>query len=102
MFGSKNHQCVCLSLSHVQLFEIPWTVVCQAPTSMRFYRQEYWSGLPFPSPGDLPGQWTEPRSPTLQAESLPHEPPEGIIYTCSLLLHASFLANFISPTVRKR
>ena len=42
------------SLSHVQLFVTPWTVVYQAPPSMGFSRQEYWSGLPFPSPGDLP------------------------------------------------
>ena len=46
----------------------PWTVACQAPLSMRFSRQEYWSGLPFPSPGDLPDPGIEPGSPTLQAE----------------------------------
>ena len=45
---------MCLSLSHVQLFVIPWTIACQAPLSMEFSRQEYWSGLPLPSPGDLP------------------------------------------------
>ena len=47
----------------------PWTVACQAPLSMGFSRQEYWSGLPFPSPGDLPDPGIEPGSPTLQAES---------------------------------
>ena len=41
-------------LSHIQLFERPWTIAHQAPLSMEFYRQEYWSGLPFPSPRDLP------------------------------------------------
>ena len=41
-------------LSHVRVFETPWTLVCQAPLSMGFPRQEYWSGLPFPTPGDLP------------------------------------------------
>ena len=51
--------CVCVSvcvqlLSHVWLFVTPWTVACQAPLSMQFSRQEYWSGLPFPTPGDLP------------------------------------------------
>ena len=51
----------------------PWTVVCQAPPSMGFSRQEYWSGLPFPSPGDLPDPWIESRSPTLQADSLPSQ-----------------------------
>ena len=53
---------------------IPWTVVCQVPLSMEFSRQEYWSGLPFPSPGDLPDPGMEPGSPELQAESLPPEP----------------------------
>ena len=53
----------------------PWTVAHQAPPSMGFSRQEYWSGLPFPSPGDLPDPGIEPRSPTLQADSLPSEPP---------------------------
>ena len=48
----------------------PWTVTYQAPPSMGFSRQEYWSGLPFPSPGDLPGPGTKPRSPALQADSL--------------------------------
>jgi len=45
---------VCVLLSRVLLFATPWTVACQAPLSMEFSRQEYWSGLPFPSPGDLP------------------------------------------------
>ena len=53
----------------------PWTVACQAPLSMGFSRQEHWSGLPFPSPGDLPDPGIEPRSPALQAYSLPFEPP---------------------------
>ena len=51
----------------------PWTVAHQAPLSMGFPRREYWSGLPFPSPGDLPNPGTEPRSPALQADSLPTE-----------------------------
>ena len=54
----------------------PWTVAYQAPLSMGFSRQEYWSGLPFPSPGDLSDPGTEPRSSTLQADALPSEPPE--------------------------
>ena len=49
----------------------PWTVACQAPLSMGFSGQEYWSGLPFPPPWDLPNKGTEPRSPALQANSLP-------------------------------
>ena len=56
-----------------QLFATPWTVAYQVPPSMRFSRQEYWSGLPFPSPGDLPNPAIEPRSPTLQADALPSE-----------------------------
>ena len=63
------------SLSRVQLFATPWTVVSQAPPSMEFSRQEYWSGLPFPSPGDLPNPGIEPRSPALQTDALPSEPP---------------------------
>ena len=53
----------------------PWTVAHQAPQSMGFSRQEYWSGLPFPSPGDLPDPGTEPRSPTLRTDALLSEPP---------------------------
>ena len=53
----------------------PWTVPYQAPPSMGFSRQEYWSGLPFPSPGNLPDPGMEPRSPALQEDSLPSEPP---------------------------
>ena len=53
----------------------PWTVARQAALSMGFSRQEYWSGLPFPSPGNLPNPGTEPRSPALQVDSLPSEPP---------------------------
>ena len=52
-----------------------WTVAHQAPPSMGFSRQEYWSGLPFPSPGDLPNPGIEPRSPTLQADALTSAPP---------------------------
>ena len=53
------------SLSCVQLFATPWTVAYQDPRSMGFSRQEYWSGLPFPSPGDLPDPGIEARSPAL-------------------------------------
>ena len=63
------------SLSGVQLFATPWTVAYEASLSMGFSRQEYWSGLPFPSPGDLPDPGIEPGSPTLEAEALTSEPP---------------------------
>ena len=62
-------------LSRIQLFVTPWTVARQAPLFMEFSRQEYWSGLPFPSLGDLPDPGIERRSPALQADSLPSEPP---------------------------
>ena len=68
----------CFSLSHVQLFMTPRTIAHQAPLSMGFSRQEYWSGLPFPSPGDLLNPEIEPGSPALQAYSLPSEPPEKL------------------------
>ena len=63
------------SLSRVRLFATPWSVAHQAPPSMEFSRQQYWSGLPFPSPGDLPDQGIEPGSPALQADALPSELP---------------------------
>ena len=62
-------------LSRVRLFATLWTVAHQAPLSMGFSRQEYWSGLPFPSPGDLPNLGIKPRSPALQADALTSEPP---------------------------
>ena len=62
-------------LSHVRLFATPWTVAHQAPPSMGFSRQEYWIGLPFPSPGDLPNPGIKPGSPAFQADALTSEPP---------------------------
>ena len=62
-------------LSHVQLFVTPWTVACQAPLSMGLSQQEYWSGLPFTSPGDLPNPGSKQEYPAMQANSLPSEPP---------------------------
>ena len=64
-FWKKNleiRMCMLSCFSHVQLFATPWTVAHQAPLSMVFPRQEYWSGLPFPSPGDLPNPWIKPAS----------------------------------------
>ena len=66
---SVNHSVVADSLWP------PWAVACQAPLSMVFSRQEYWSGLPCPSPGDLPNPGIKPLSPTLQVDSLPSKPP---------------------------
>ena len=62
-------------LSCVRLFATPWTVAYQASLSMGFSRQEYWSGLPLPSPGDVPDPGIEPGSPALEADALTSEPP---------------------------
>ena len=91
MYVSPNHCAVCLKLilhcksamrrcvlSHVRLFAAPWTVACQASLSVGFSRQEYWSRLPFPPPGDLPDQGSSPRLLHLlhwQLGSLPLAPP---------------------------
>ena len=58
----KRYVCVLNHFSHVQLFVTLWTVAHQAPLSMGFSRQEYWSGLPCPLPGDLPNSWIKPES----------------------------------------
>ena len=81
------------SLSRIQLFVIPWTVVYQVPLSMGFSRQAYRSGLPFPSPGDLSNPGIEPRSPALQADTLPSEPPGN-----SRLLQRAGLPSFSWPS----
>ena len=68
----------------------PWTVAYQSPPSMGFSRQEYWSGLPFPSPGDLPNPGIEPGSPAFQADTLTSESPGKQNYTkegCKLYLN---------------
>ena len=63
------------SLRHIRLFVIPWTVARQAPLSTGFPRQEYWSGLPFPSPGDLPCPGIKPASPALTGGFFTTAPP---------------------------
>jgi len=65
------HPCVCCHFSHVWLFVTLWTIACQAPLSLGFSREEYWSGLPFPPTRDLPNPGIKPKSPALQADSLP-------------------------------
>ena len=74
-FSSYELKWKCQFLSHVWPFVTSWTVAHQAPLSTEFSRQEYWNGLPFPYPGDLPGSGIKPGSPTLQADSLPSESP---------------------------
>ena len=87
--------CVCQPLSRVQLFMIPWAVACQAPLSMEFSRQEYWSGLPFSIPGDLPDPGIKLRSPALQADSLQFE-PQGKNYVSTMYPTLTFSTFFSS------
>ena len=68
----------------------PWIVAQQAPLSMEFFRQEYWSGLPFSSPGGLPDPGIEPCSPALQGDSLPSEPPGKPLFGTRPLIIAIF------------
>ena len=84
---------MCQLLSCVQLYATPWTVTCQAPLSKRFSKQECWSGLPCTSPGDLPDPGIEPRSPALQADSLPSE-PLGKQSKKSILCRSGFRISF--------
>ena len=86
---NKKHLCCTQSLSRVHLFVTPWTVARQAPLSMRFSRQEHWSRLPCPPPGQLPNSGNEPKSPTLLhcrkiLYPLSHlgRPPKSIINNC--------------------
>ena len=73
--------CVCVHMCSIISDSVtPWTVAHQAPLSIEFSRQEYWSGLPFPFPRDLPNPGIEPGSPALQADSLPTEPPVHIYF----------------------
>ena len=71
--------------SHVQLFAIPWIIALQAPLSMGFPRQEYWSGLPCPTPGDLPDPQIEPASPVLAGGFFTTDPLMGQSYLISLI-----------------
>ena len=77
-WGAFGYGRVKVSVTQSSDSATPWTVALQAPLFMGFSRQEYWSGLPFPSPGDFLYPGTEPMSPALQAESLPSEPSGGL------------------------
>ena len=90
------------SLSRVRLFATPWTVAYKAPPSMGFSRQEYWSALPFPSPGDLPYPGIEPGSPTLQADTLTSEPPgKPIVRYYSAIKRKGLFHGWLSPWVQR-
>ena len=94
------------ALSCVRLFETPWTAAHQAPLSMEFFRQEYQSVLPFPSPVDLPDPGIEPMSPAMQADSLLSKPPgkayRRIVLSCAMLtcsaVSDSFQPHGLQPT----
>ena len=75
----------CLVMS--DSFVTPWTVACQAPLSMGFPRQAYWSGLPFPSPGDLPDPGIEPTSPALAHKFFTIESPGKALLACISCIH---------------
>ena len=87
----KSCSAVLSHFSHVWLFAILWTVASQASLSMRFSKQEYWSGLPCPPPGDLLNPGIEPRSPTLQADSLLSEPSGKPIGNANQLYYCSYV-----------
>ena len=79
--------CEVKSLNPVRLFATPWTVAYRAPQYMEFSRQEYWSGLPFPSPGDLPNPRIKPGSPVLRTDVFPSKPP-GKLLNHTVLINA--------------
>ena len=85
-----KHKVKVKSLIRVRLLATPWTIAYQAPPSMGFSRQEYWSGLPFPSPGDLPDPGIELRSPAFQADVLTSEPSiSKVLYIYEGFPHSS-------------
>ena len=83
------------SLSRVHLFVTPWTVAYQDLRSMGFSRQEYWSGLPFPFPGDLPNPEIEPGSPALQTDPLPSKPLGNPYLSIVRTIYDKLTANII-------
>ena len=95
------------SLTRVRFFATPWTVAYQASPSMEFSMQEYWSGLPFPSPGDIPHPGIKPSSPALEADTLTSEPPgktrqRRIFYTDKWSIQKEYreITNIDGPNIR--
>ena len=82
--------CKWKSLSCVRLFPTPQTIAHQAPLSMGFFRQEYWSGLPFPFPGELTDPGIKPGSPVIWADALQSEPPGKPLYALSIIIKMSY------------
>ena len=85
LFKTWSIKSKCQSLSRVRLFGIPWTVVCQDPLSMELSRQEYWSGVPFPSPGDLPDSGIKSGSPAYEGGFFTTFEPPGKLKTWSII-----------------
>ena len=104
-YVSRRLFCVKWSRSVMSSSVTPWTVAGQAPLSMEFSRQEYWSGLPLPSPGDLPDPGIKPGSPVLQEDSLLSEPSgpqtsmffESVIFFLVAALFSYFCQHGLSP-----
>ena len=94
MIRNSGQSCILSQFTAVEesLFVTPW-IAHWAPLSMGFSRQKYWSGLPLPSPGDLPNPGIQPRSPTLQANSLPFELPwkPTAVKSCCVILYFKVL-----------
>ena len=95
--ATKQQQQICWmmkvkvkSLSRVPLFATPWTVAYQSPLSMGFFRQEYWSGLPFPSPGDLSSPGIEPGFPSIGGSALTSEPMKQLEITAIKIHHKNW------------
>ena len=91
VFCPRWSSCMYVLVTQSCLFATPWTTACQASLSMEFSRQEYWSGLPSPSPGDLPDPGIKPRSLALLADSLPSELPGKPQSVCSSRQYSGFL-----------
>ena len=89
MFSFNLFITIAVVFKSCQLFATPWTVAHQTPLSMGFPRQEYWSGLPFPSPGEIPDPGIKPMPPALQAYSLPLSHPGFPFITVFLPLTSS-------------
>ena len=94
--------CVLSHFSHVQLFAIPWTIANQSPLSMGFSRKEYWSGLPFPSPGDIPNPRIKPAPYALAGRFFTTEPYRKPSHNCFIpkCVHALYLM-FCHITINK-
>ena len=102
MAGVLFHMCCAKLLQSCPTLCTPWTVTHQAPLSKGFSRQEYWSGLPCPSPGNLPNPGIEPVSPALQANSSPSEPPGKPLFYGWMMFYCRYVPHFLIPSYTDR